>query len=97
MNALISLLITVINILEFILIATVIMSWLISFNVINTYNRFVAVVWDMLTRLTEPVLRPLRNVLPNFSGLDLSPLVALLVLYFLKMLLIQDIAPALRY
>lgn len=95
MNAIIYLLVTVIDIYQFILIASVILSWLIAFNVINTYNRFVAVVADVLHRLTEPVLRPIRNILPNMGGLDLSPLVALLALYFLKILILRDIAPAL--
>ena len=62
----------------------VIMSWLISFNVINTTNRFVAVVADFLYRFTEPVLRPIRRMLPNFGGLDISPIVLLLVIWFVR-------------
>jgi YggT family protein len=66
------------------LIASVIMSWLVSFNVINTRNRFVYLLVDMLNRATEPVLRPIRRILPNLGGLDLSPLVLFLVLYFVQ-------------
>jgi YggT family protein len=95
MNAIIYLLVTLINIYQFIMIAMVIMSWLISFNVINTHNRFVAVLWDALVRLTEPVLAPIRRLLPDLGGLDISPIIALLALYFLKVLLLKDIAPAL--
>lgn len=95
MNAIVYLLITLINIYQFILIATVVMSWLISFGVINTHNRFVAVLWDALTRLTEPVLAPLRRLVPNLGGLDVSPILALLALYFLKILIVKDIGPML--
>jgi YggT family protein len=95
MNAIIYLLVTLINIYQFIMIAMVIMSWLISFNVINTHNRFVAVLWDALVRLTEPVLAPIRRLLPDLGGLDISPIIALLALYVLKVLLLKDIAPAL--
>lgn len=95
MNAIIYLLITVINIYQFILIAMVIMSWLISFNVINTHNRFVAALWDALIRLTEPVLAPIRRLVPDLGGLDISPIIALLALYFIKILILKDIAPAL--
>lgn len=62
----------------------VIFSWLIGFNVINRHNQFVDAVWRTLVALTEPVLRPIRNVLPNMGGIDLSPLVLLLGVYFLR-------------
>src|SRR5262249_8277896 len=74
----------IIDIYVFILIASVIMSWLVSFNVINTRNRFVYLVVDVLNRLTEPVLRPIRRILPNMGGIDLSPLVLFLLLYFVQ-------------
>ena len=62
----------------------VIMSWLISFNVINRHNQFVDAVWRTLISLTEPVLRPIRNALPNMGGVDISPLVLLLGIFFLR-------------
>ncbi len=62
----------------------VIMSWLISFNVINTTNRFVAMMADMLYRLTEPALRPIRRFLPSLGGLDISPIVLLLAVEFAR-------------
>jgi YggT family protein len=77
----------VIGIYVFVLVASVIMSWLVSFNVINTRNRFVYMVVDVLNRLTDPALRPIRRILPNMGGLDLSPLVLLLLLYFVQNLM----------
>ena len=72
-----------------IIIISAIMSWLMAFNVINTYNRPVAMLVDVLYRLTEPVLRPIRNFLPNFGGIDISPVVVLLIIWFLQMELVQ--------
>lgn len=74
----------IIDIYIFVLIASVIASWLVAFNVINTRNRFVYAVVDVLNRMTDPVLRPIRRILPVMGGLDLSPLVLFLLLYFLQ-------------
>jgi YggT family protein len=73
---------TVIQIYVYILIASAVLSWLIAFNVVNTRNSAVAIIADVLYRLTEPVLRPIRRFMPNFGGLDLSPVVLILLLYF---------------
>lgn len=78
---------TVIDIFIWLLIASAILSWLVAFNVVNTRNRFVYLVGDFLHRVTEPVLRPLRRVLPNLGGVDLSPLVLILLLLFLQQVL----------
>jgi YggT family protein len=67
-----------------IVIAAVILSWLISFNVVNTRNRFVYLVADALWRLTEPVLGQIRRVLPQLGGLDLSPIILLLAIFFVR-------------
>ena len=72
-----------------IIIISAVMSWLMAFNVINTYNRPVAMVADVLYRLTEPVLRPIRNFLPQFGGIDISPVIVLLIIWFLQMELAQ--------
>jgi YggT family protein len=72
-----------------IIIISAIMSWLMAFNVINTYNRPVAMLVDVLYRLTEPVLRPIRNFLPNFGGIDVSPIIVLLIIWFVQMELAQ--------
>ena len=68
-------------------IGSAIMSWLVAFNVVNTRNRFVYQVGDVLYRLTEPALRPIRRVVPTVGGLDLSPVVLLLLLFFIRSLL----------
>jgi len=89
MNSLLLLIVTIVDIFVWIIIIQVIMSWLIAFNVINTSNRFVYLVGEFLYRITEPVMRPIRRILPNLGGIDLSPLVVLLVLFFAKNLLIE--------
>ena len=70
---------TLINLVIFVLFAWVIMSWLVSFDVINTRNPFVATLYRILNQLTAPMLRPIQRVLPTFGGLDLSPLVVIVV------------------
>ncbi len=86
---------TVIGIYITVVIVQVVLSWLVAFNVVNTQNRFVYIVGDFLHRATEPALRPIRRVLPNFGGMDISPVVLILGLYFVRVLLIRDIAPRL--
>jgi YggT family protein len=87
MLSLIWLINTVIQIYIFVLIVQVVMSWLIAFNVVNTRNRFVFMVADISYKLTEPALRPIRRILPSFGGIDLSPVVLILLLGFLQRLL----------
>jgi YggT family protein len=79
----------VISIYIWVLIIQVIISWLIAFNVINTRNRFVYMVADVAYKLTEPALRPIRRILPNFGGIDLSPVVLILLLGFLQRLMLE--------
>jgi len=74
-------------------IVQVVLSWLVAFNVINTGNRFVYMVGDFLYRITEPALKPIRRLLPTMGGIDLSPVVLILGLYFLQILLRRDIMP----
>ena len=74
----------IVNLYMWCFIISAVMSWLIAFNVINTGNRLIYMVGDTLYRLTEPMLRPIRNLLPNFGGIDFSPLIAILILLFLK-------------
>ena len=71
----------------YIIVASAVMSWLIAFNVVNTRNRFVYTVADIAYKLTEPALRPIRRILPNFGGIDLSPVVLILLLGFIQRLL----------
>ncbi|HZH26139.1 MAG TPA: YggT family protein [Azospirillaceae bacterium] len=78
---------TVLAIFVYLLIASAIMSWLYAFNVVNTRNQFVRSLGDFLYRITEPVLRPVRNVMPNIGGIDISPIVVILLISFIRMLL----------
>jgi YggT family protein len=74
----------VIEIYIWLLIGSAVLSWLVAFNVVNTRNQFVVTAIDVLYRLTEPVLAPLRRILPNFGGLDISPVVVILILIFVR-------------
>jgi YggT family protein len=73
--------------LTIIIIVQAILSWLVAFNVINTHNDFVRQVLYALDRLTEPLYRPIRRILPDFGGIDFSPMVVLLILFALRTLL----------
>ena len=79
----------VIDIYTWIVIAGAIMSWLVAFGVVNTRNQFIRYVVDFLYKVTEPVLRPIRRVLPNLGGVDISPVILLLGLFFLRSLLAE--------
>jgi YggT family protein len=80
---------TVISIYIWCLIASAILSWLVAFNVVNPHNRFVRMVGEFLYRITEPALAPIRRYLPSLGGLDLSPVVLILLLVFLRNLLFE--------
>jgi YggT family protein len=95
MNALLWLITTLIQIYIWLLIAQAVLSWLIAFGVVNRHNRIVGTIEDFLWRITEPALRPIRRLLPNFGGIDISPVVLILLLVFLQRLLVFDIAPLL--
>lgn len=87
MMSLVQLASTVIQLYIYALFIFIIMGWLVQFNVINAQNRFVYLVMDFLYRVTEPLLRPIRNVMPNLGGLDLSPIVLVLALSFIRSLM----------
>lgn len=93
MRALLDVILVVLQLYWWIVIAMIIMSWLISFNVINTRNEFVATVWRVLNALTEPVLGPIRRVMPNMSGLDLSPIILFLIIIFIQQIIAHYIYP----
>jgi len=82
-----------IQIVWFIIIVQFIMSWLIAFDVVNTRNAFVSQVWYGLNRLTAPIYRPIRRVLPDMGGLDFSPMVVLFGLYALQVVVNNNLAP----
>lgn len=85
----------VIDIYTWIVIAGAIMSWLVAFGVVNISNKFIRMVVDVLYRLTEPVLRPIRRILPNLGGVDISPVILLLGLFFVRSLLWEYVWPSL--
>ena len=87
MGSLVIILLYVINIVWFIVIAHVIMSWLIGFNVLNRQQPLVWQIWTGLERVLEPIYGPIRRVLPDMGGLDLSPLVLLVILYAIQVVL----------
>jgi len=72
----------VINLYIWVLIASAVLSWLVAFNVVNPYNNVVRTISGILYQLTEPLLRPIRNLLPNLGGLDISPVILILILMF---------------
>ena len=83
------------NIYKWIVIANVIISWLISFNVLNTQNRFVYSILELTYRLTDPFLNKIRHFLPNLGTLDISPIILLVLIWFIEMCMKLYIAPIL--
>ena len=76
----------------YIVIAMAILSWLIAFNVVNTRNPVVRMIAELLYRLTEPALRPIRNLLPNMGGIDISPIILFLIILFIESVILPNIA-----
>ena len=89
MYAFLTLVSTVITIYVWLLIAQAVLSWLVAFGIVNRYNRVVATIGDFLWRITEPLLRPIRRVLPDLGGIDISPVILILLLYFLRDLMFE--------
>jgi YggT family protein len=92
MYSLLRLVDTVITIYIWLLIAQAVLSWLVAFGIVNRHNRAVAMVGDMLWRLTEPLLRPIRSFLPNLGGIDISPVILILLLVFVRNLMFEYLA-----
>ncbi|HEV7324197.1 MAG TPA: YggT family protein [Bosea sp. (in: a-proteobacteria)] len=93
MRAVLDVVMLALNLYVWLLIASAVLSWLIAFNVVNTRNQFVSTVWDFLYRITEPALRPIRNMLPNLGGIDISPIILLLVIFFIQSVITRYIYP----
>jgi len=74
-----------------VIVAGVVLSWLMAFNVVNAYNPFVRSLWSGLNAVTEPLLRPIRRVLPDLGGIDLSPIILLLGVHFIQMVIIPSL------
>ena len=93
MRAVLDIVLLILQIYIWLLIASAVLSWLVAFNVVNTRNQLVAMAGDFLYRITEPVLRPIRSILPNLGGLDVSPVILILLILFLENVIVRYIYP----
>ena len=93
MRAVLDIVLIVLDLYVWLLIASAILSWLIAFNVVNTRNQFIAAVGEFLYRITEPVLAPIRRMPPSLGGLDLSPIVVILIIMFLQRVITYYVYP----
>ena len=93
MRAILEIVMMLLDLYWWVLIVMIVLSWLISFNVINTRNQFVASVLQVVLALTEPLLRPIRRFVPNFGGLDLSPIILFIGIYFVQRVIVLYIYP----
>jgi YggT family protein len=94
MTSLLLLIVKLLDIYKWVLIVAAILSWLIAFDVINTRNRLVYQVNDFLYRITEPALRPIRRILPNLGGVDISPVILILLIWFIQDLILRNLLTA---
>ena len=92
MLSLFQILMLILDVVLFLIVIQVIMSWLIQFQVLNLRQPLVAQIWEGMTRLLEPLYRPIRRILPQMSGIDLAPLVALIGVYALRIIIVNNIS-----
>ena len=81
-----------VSLYTWVIIASVILSWLMAFNVVNAYNPFVRSLWNALNAVTEPLLRPIRRVLPDLGGIDISPVILILICVFVQSVILPNLA-----
>ena len=93
MRAILDIVLIVLDLYVWLLIASAILSWLIAFNVVNTRNQFVASVAEFLYRITEPALAPIRRFMPSLGGLDISPIILILIIMFIQRVIAYYIYP----
>ena len=93
MLALIQTIVLGLDIYWWIIIGAAIFSWLYAFNVVNPRNEVVGMIGNMLFRMTDPALQPIRRYLPNLGGIDISPIILLLIIFFIRQFLLTTIAP----
>jgi YggT family protein len=94
LRAVLDLILLVLQLYTYVIIAVAILSWLIAFNVINIHNDLVRSIWNALNALTEPLLRPIRRMLPSLGGLDISPVILLLIIFFIERVIQYYLYPA---
>ncbi|MGL4412971.1 YggT family protein [Roseinatronobacter monicus] len=92
MLSIIQILLLILSVAQFIIIAHIILSWLINFQVLSLNNAMVASIWDGLNRLLEPVYQRIRQFMPDLGGIDLAPLIALIAIYAIRVILINNAA-----
>jgi YggT family protein len=93
MIAIFYLMLQILKLYSYVVIANVVISWLIAFNILNTHNRFVYSVLELTHRLTDPFLNQIRRFLPNLGSLDISPIILLLLIWFIEICMKLYIAP----
>ena len=93
MKSILDIILLVLQLYIWLLIAAAVLSWLVAFNVVNTRNQFVAMLAEALWRLTEPALRPIRRFMPNLGGLDVSPVILILIILLIENVIIRYIYP----
>jgi YggT family protein len=93
MRAVLEIILLILDLYVWLLIASAILSWLIAFNVVNTRNALVAGIAEFLYRITEPLLAPIRSFMPNFGGLDISPIILILIIYLIQKLIVYNVMP----
>ena len=93
MRAVLEVVLLILQLYVYVIIAAAILSWLVAFNVVNRYNEVVRSVWNFVTAVTEPLLNPIRNVIPSFGGIDISPVILLLGIFFIQRVIEEYIYP----
>lgn len=93
MRAILDVILLILNLYTWVIILAAILSWLIAFNVVNMYSEAVRGLWNVLTALTEPLLRPIRQYMPNLGGLDISPVILLILIFFIQKVIYLYIYP----
>ena len=93
MRALLNVILLALQLYTYLIIASAILSWLVAFNVVNTRNNVVRSIWNFLDAVTEPALRPIRRILPNLGGIDISPVILILLIIFIEKLIVDYLMP----
>jgi len=93
MRAILDIVLLVLHLYIYLLIAAAVLSWLVAFNVVNARNPIVANIGEFLYRITEPALRPIRNILPNLGGIDVSPVILILIILLIENVITRYIYP----
>lgn len=93
MRALLDVILIVLQLYVWLLIASAVLSWLVAFNVVNTRNPVVSTIGEFLYRITEPALRPIRNHMPNLGGLDISPIILILIIFLIERIILYYVYP----